>query len=95
MIWQANNPGAEFDIFGTFRGGGNKQFRGGDSLPAGAVMLADPRLIKAEIIKPLQEFEVAFESQRGVLTQRVEGCHKNAEGHAFRKCHIQNSPWLY
>jgi len=47
------------------------------------MMLADPGLVVAELIEPLDQLEIAVERGGGVLADRVEGRHEDAEAHAI------------
>ncbi len=51
----------------------------GDQLPAGGMVLADPGLVVAEVIEPLEQFDVAADGQRGVLAQPMERGEEDAE----------------
>src|SRR5207245_1164070 len=53
----------------------------GDDLPARRVVLADPHLVEAQVIEPLDELHVAGHGQGGVLAQPVERCEEDAELH--------------
>ena len=66
-------------------GGGNKHFRRGDRLPAAAVVLADPRFIKAQGVQPLDQFSIAFQGQGRGLAHAVKGRHERPEGHVVRE----------
>ena len=50
-------------------------------------MLADPRLIVAEVVEPLDEFEVAVDGECGVLAHAVEWSEENAELHTVWQRH--------
>src|SRR5947209_1557732 len=94
VVGQADDARAQLDMSGTLCGSGDKHFRRSDGFPASAVVLADPGLIKAEIIEPLQQLQVTLKGQRGVFTKRVEGGHENAKLQSRRKCHGVPSPFL-
>ena len=70
-----------------FCGRGNEYFRGGDKFPAGAVVLADPGLVEAQVVEPLDQFQVPVYGQGGVFTHPVEGAKEYAKLHAFGKSH--------
>src|SRR5262249_27589288 len=94
MVGQADDTSAKFDMARTLSGSSNKDFRRSNGFPASAVVLANPCLIKVEIIEPLQQFQVTLNSQGGVFTKRVERGHENAELQSRRKCHGTPSPFL-
>src|SRR5438445_217727 len=52
-----------------------------DDLVAGGVVLADPGFLEAELVEPLDQLEVALESERRVLAGRMERGHEDAEPH--------------
>ncbi len=76
MVGQADDAGAEFDVAGALGGGGDEDFGGGDGFPAGAVVLADPGFVVAELVEQLDQLEVALEGEGGVLAEPVEGARK-------------------
>jgi len=55
VIGQADDASAQANMAGATCGGGNKHFRRGDSLPAAAVVLADPRFIESQVVQPLDQ----------------------------------------
>ena len=61
------------------RRGGDDEFRGGDQFPAGGVVLADPGLVVAEVVEPLEQFHVAADGERRVLAEPVERGEEDAE----------------
>jgi hypothetical protein len=58
------------------------QLRRGDQLPACRVVLADPGLVVAQVIEPLDQLHVAGQGKRGVLAQAMEGREEDAELHS-------------
>ena len=54
----------------------------GDQLPARRVVLADPHLVVAEVVEPLDQLHVAVQGERGVLADPVEGRQEDAELHS-------------
>jgi hypothetical protein len=60
VIRQADHPGAELDVAGAVRRHGDEQFRGRNDLPPRAMVLADPGLVIAQGVQPLDEFQVAI-----------------------------------
>ena len=69
---QRRDAGAEADVLGALRGGGDEDLGRGDDLVAGRVVLAEPGLVEAEVVEVLDQLEVALERQRRVLADRVE-----------------------
>jgi quinol monooxygenase YgiN len=72
---------------------GDRQLGRGDDLPAGRVMLADPRLVIAEPVEPLDQLEVARHRQGRVLAEPMKRGEKDAEFHAALRhgCCLQRS----
>ena len=62
---------------------GDEDLGRGDQLPAGRMVLADPRLVVAELVEPFDQLHVAVHRQRGVLADPVERRQEDAELHAF------------
>src|SRR5215475_11205460 len=59
-------------MLGALGGEGDENFRAGDDLEPGGMMLANPCLVKAELVEPLHQLEVAFEALRRVFLIRME-----------------------
>src|SRR5690606_23387895 len=57
-----------------------------DQLVARRVMLADPCFIIAELVHPLDEFDVAFKCEGRIFIQRVKRCNEGTEPHLC-SCH--------
>ena len=74
---------------GALGGGGDEEFGRGDGLPAGAVVFADPGFVVAEMVEPLDGFEVALEAEGGVFAQPVEGGQEDSELHAWGQWHSE------
>ena len=79
VVRQRDDAGAELDVLRALRGDADEHLRRGDDLPAGAVVLADPGLVEAEVVEPLQQLQVALQGQRRVLAELVEGSHERTE----------------
>jgi hypothetical protein len=47
------------------------------------VVLPDPGLVKAEVVEPLDQLQVAVDGQGGIFPNAVEGTHKDPELHAL------------
>ena len=83
MIRNADHPGAEFDVTRALGCRRYHDFRRGGELGASGVMLAEPRLIIATAIQPLDEIEIALQCERWVDAGLMEGREKNAEAQAL------------
>ncbi len=83
VVGEARDPGAQHDVTRALGGGGDEDLGRGDQLPAGGVVLADPHLVVAEVVHPLDQLHVPAERQRGILADLVEGSQEDAELHAF------------
>ena len=83
VVGQARHARAEHDVLGALGGGGDEDLGRGDQLPAGRVVLADPHLVVAEVVEPLDQLHVAVEGQRRILADAVERCQEDAELHSF------------
>ena len=53
-----------------------------DQFPAGGMMLADPGLVVAEPVQPLEQLDIAVDRQRRVFADAMERCQEDAELHA-------------
>src|SRR5205823_8767325 len=80
--------GAEANEFGPLGGDRDEELGRADDLKPGRMMLADPRLVKAEPVEPDHQFEIAVEAGGRVLFHRMEGRQKNAvpEGDLGHQC---------
>ena len=87
VVGEADDAGAQLDVAGALGGGGDEEFGRGDSFPAGAVVLADPGFVVAQVIQPLEGFEVALEAEGGVFAEPVEGGQEDSELHAWGQWH--------
>ena len=54
VVGEADDAGAEADALRALAGGGEEDLRAGDDLPAAGVVLADPRLVVAELVEALR-----------------------------------------
>ena len=84
VVGHAGDAGAELDASGALGGGGDEDLGTGNDLGAGGVMLTDPGLVVAELVEVDDQFQIALQRQRRVLTSRVEGCHEDSETKAIR-----------
>ena len=66
---------------GALRRGRDEHLGRGDDLVAAGVVLADPRLVEAELVEVYEQVEITFKGERGVLTRRVERGHEESEAH--------------
>ena len=73
VIGQAGHARAQHDVPCALGGSRDHQFRRGNQLPAGRVVLADPGLVIAEVIEPLDQLHVAGEGQGGIFADSMEG----------------------
>src|SRR5215472_18523976 len=83
VIRNADHPGAELDVTRALSRRRYHDFRRGGELGAGGVMLAEPCLIIAAAIQPLDEIEIALQCKRWVDAGLMEGRKKNAEAQAL------------
>ena len=79
VIGEADHAGAQLDVLGAVGGHADEYLGRGDDLPAGAVVLSDPGLVKAQIVQPLHQFHVAFQRQGRVFAGAVERAHEDAK----------------
>jgi hypothetical protein len=47
------------------------------------VVLANPGLVKTEVVEPLNQLEVAIHGQGGIFPDAVEGTHEDTEFHSL------------
>jgi hypothetical protein len=57
---------------GALGGEGDEDFGRADDLVAGRMVLANPRLVKPELVEPCHQLEVALQALSRVLLVRVE-----------------------
>ena len=79
VVRQRADAGAEPDVLRALRGGGDEQFRAGDDLVAGRVVLAEPGLVETELVQAVDQLEVTLERERRVLAHWVKGREEDAE----------------
>ncbi|HMK98839.1 MAG TPA: hypothetical protein VK428_01485 [Acidimicrobiales bacterium] len=79
VVGERHHPGSEPDVAGTLGGGGDEQLGRADDLVTGRVVLADPRLVEAELVQADEELEVTLQGERRVLARRLERGHEDAE----------------
>ena len=79
VVRQRTHAGAELDVAGALGRDGHEHLGAGDDLVAGGVVLADPRLVVAELVEALNQFQVALQRQRRVLPDGMERGEEDAE----------------
>ena len=72
MVRQRDDAGAEADRPRALGGDRDEQFGRADRLPAGGMVLADPRFVEAQPVEPGHQLQVALEALRGVFLHRME-----------------------
>ncbi len=77
VIGERDDAGAEPDAPRALGRGGHEQFRRGDDLVTGRMMLADPGLFIAEPVEPFHQLQVAPDGQGRVLLDRMERCEEH------------------
>ena len=87
VVRQADDPGAEADVAGAFGRRGHEHLGRGDGFPAGAVVLADPGFVVAEVVEPLEQLQVTLQRQGGILAKPVEGSQENTERQPLHERH--------
>ena len=92
VIGQRGNAGAELDVACALGNRRDEKFGACDQFVTRRVMLADPGFVIAELVHPLDEFDIAVEREGRVFVERVERCDEGAEAH-FLSVHGV-SPWL-
>ena len=88
MIRQADNPGAQFDLLRPLRRRSDEHLRRRDDLPPGAVVLADPGFVIAQLVQPLDQLNVPSDGQGGIFANPVEGPQKDSKLHSFWQRHF-------
>ena len=79
VVRERADAGTEADVAGPLGRRRDEHLGGGDDLETGRVVLADPRLVEAELVQTGDELEVALERQRRVLTRGVKGGQEHTE----------------
>ena len=82
VVGQARDARAQHDVPRALGGGGDHDLGRGDQLPPRRVMLADPDLVVAQVVEPLDQLHVAVDGERRVLPDAVERSEEDAELHA-------------
>ena len=73
---------AVHDVARALGGGGDHDLGRGDQLPPRRVVLADPDLVVAQVVEPLDQLHVAVDRECRVLPHPVKWSQENAELHA-------------
>src|SRR3989442_314117 len=82
VVGPGRHARAQHDGAGALGGWGDEDLGRSDSLPSRRVVLADPHLVVAEMVEPLDELHVARQGEGGVLADPVERGEEDAELHA-------------
>src|SRR5437867_2972926 len=90
---QARHARAQHDVARALGGCGDEDLGRSDSLPSRRVVLADPHLVVAEMVEPLDELHVARQGEGGVLADPVERGEEDAELHARVSHGVSVGPW--
>ena len=86
VVGQRVDARAELDVSCCPGRGGDEHFGGRDRLEPGRVVLADPRLVVAELVEVLDQLEVAVQRQRRVLAHRMHGRKEDPEAQGLGAC---------
>src|SRR4051812_1496893 len=78
MIRQRDDPGAEPDVPCTLGSKGDEDLGRRDDLITGRMVLADPRLVKAELVEMHDQVQIALQAGGRVLLVRMERRQKDA-----------------
>src|SRR5260221_5160758 len=87
VVRQADHARPKLDGAGALGRGGQVHLGRRDDLPAGAVVLADPRLVESELVEPLDQLHVALEGVRRVAADLMERSHENPKLQPPRQNH--------
>jgi len=80
-------------VAGALGGEGDEDLGRADDLEPGRVVLADPRLVKAELIEPHHQLEVALEALGRVLLVRMERRQKDPVAESGQRHKGPRSDW--
>ena len=78
VIRERHDSGAEAQVLGSFRRGGDEDLGRVDRLHTRGVVLTDPGFRETQPIEHLEQLEIALEAQGGVLGERVKWCEEDA-----------------
>ena len=81
VVRHAGDAGPELDLLRPLQRGGDEDLRRGDVLPLGGEVLADPGLVKAELVEALDLAQVVVEGVRQERAGRVHRHHEVAVAH--------------
>ena len=81
VVGQARDARAQHDVARALGGGRDHDLGGGDQLPPRRVVLADPDLVVAQVVEPLDQLHVSIDGERGVFADPVERGEKDSELH--------------
>src|SRR5690349_15486913 len=79
VVRQTDHTGAQPDGARPLSRGGEEHLRRRDELPSGAMVLADPGLVEAKLIQPLDELQVTLQGIGRIAADFVERGHEDAE----------------
>ena len=73
MVREGNHAGAEHDSVRSFGDSSKEHLGRGDHLPTCGVMFPAPELVVSEVVKKLDELEVALELEERVFADGMVG----------------------
>src|SRR5262245_51006633 len=82
MVRQARDAGTEHDVPRALGSCRDHELGRRDQLPPSGVMLADPGLVIAQVVEPLDQFHVSGQRQRRILAHAMERSKEDAEFHS-------------
>ena len=85
VIGQACDARTKLDVLGAFRRRRDHNLRARDGFPASGMMLPNPGLIKAQMVKPFDQFQIAREPKCRVVANPMKRGQENAEAKAARQ----------
>ena len=95
VVRQADDPGAQLDMPGPLGGGGHEHLGRGNRLPATAMVLADPGLVEPQIVEPLEQLQIALQTEGRVFSEPVKRRQENPELHPCGQGHSCSPFWAY
>ena len=81
MVRNAHHARTQHDPLGARGRDRHEDFGRRNDLPSGRMMLADEGFFIAELIEPLDQLHVAFETQGWVFADSMKRRHENSESH--------------
>ena len=92
MIGQRDHAGAEPDMLGALGGGGDEQLGRAVGFVAAGMVFADPGFVKAELVEPLDQLEIALEAQQRVFVVGMKRRQENSRAQLVLGHHVVVSP---